>query len=301
MRKAQRVSSIAAALAAAVVLGGCATADPDSSQAVLHYSGGSFSSQNFVDCITPGTRQVDGAGDYHFYYPNGRRTFDFTGGPGSDADALKVATRNANGTATEVSVRGVVTFSLVTDCAKWTDADGKEWAGGKFMAFHDNIGRQHHAFAENGGEEQPPAWKDIVRLYVGGPTEKALDNVGPGYDWQQLSIDSGKRNALQDDAAKQLPELIEKSSGGPFFVVHSLQVQSVDAPQDLKDAQNQVQTAQIAQQATVTDEQSAANFPGGILAYTQYLLVKAQIKALNEGRGIPVPLGSNINVPAPGH
>lgn len=291
-----RLTALISLVALSATVTACAVADPDTSQAVLHYSGGPFSSQTFQNCITPGTRRVDGSGDFHYYYPNGRRTFDFTGGPSSESGAIKVSTKNANGTATEVFVRGVVTFSLNTDCSPWTDPDGRKWDGGVFQAFHDNIGRQHKAYASDGGEQQPDSWVDIVRLYVGGPTEKALDNVGPNYDWQRLSVDSLQRNGLQDDAFSKLPELSAKAAGGPYFVIHSLQLVSVDAPDQLKAAQDQVQTAQIAQQATKIDEETAANFPGGIGAYTDYLLKKAMFKALNEGRGIPIPAGSSVIV-----
>jgi hypothetical protein len=277
---------------ATAVLAGCAVADPDTSQAVLHYSGGPFSSQNFQDCITPGTRQVDGYGDYHYYYPNGRRTFDFTGGPGSESPPLKVSTKNENGT-TEVSVRGVVTFSLNTSCEPWKDADGREWPGGIFQSFHDNVGRHLAAFSTNGGEQQPPAWTDAVRLYVGGPTEKALDNEGLSFDWQHLINSADDKNALQDRVFKLLPALIEKQAGGPYFIVHNVQIQSIDAPDSLKAAQDQAQAAKLRQQTTAIDEQTATNFPGGVTAYADYQVKLAIIKALNEGRGVPVPFGSS--------
>lgn len=291
-----RETTINVALAAALALtAGCAVADPDTSQAVLHYSGGPFSSQAFQDCITPGTRSVDGYGDYHYYYPNGRRTFDFTGGPGSESPPLKVSTRNENGT-TEVTVRGVVTFSLNTNCAPWRDADGREWPGGVFQSFHDNVGRHLAAFATDGGQPQPPAWTDAVRLYVGGPTEKALDNEGLTFDWQHLVNSADDKNALQARAEKLLPSLIEAQVGGPYFIVHNVQIQSIDAPDSLKAAQDQAQAAKLRQQTTAIDEQTAANFPGGVAAYADYQVKLAVIKALNEGRGIPVPFGTSAIV-----
>lgn len=94
MSRIRATTTVGTLCASLAVLTGCAVADPDTSQAALHYSGGPFSSQAFQDCINPGVREVDGVGDYHFYYPQGQRTFTFSDAPGSDVPPLRVSTRN---------------------------------------------------------------------------------------------------------------------------------------------------------------------------------------------------------------
>jgi hypothetical protein len=305
MRKLGRGAAAAAGLAAGLLAAGCSVATPDTSQIGLHYSGGPFSSQEFVNCIQPGVREVDGPEEHYYFYPHGRRTFDFTGGPNSDSGPLMVSTKNStNNTSTEVAVRGILTLTLTEDCSPWTDPEGKVWKGGKLQAFHDMIGRQHRAFADD-GDPMPPAWRDAILLpYVGGSMEKALDNVGPAHDWNRLATSADERNALQSEAFNQLidapnkPGLLTQAVGGPFFTVHSLQIVSVDPPKGLKDAQDQVQIAQTAADAVAIDERTAANFPGGIMAYMDYRLKLAYMKALDQGRGIPVPTGSSVIIPA---
>jgi hypothetical protein len=284
--------TIAGVVACAIPATACSVATPDTSQAALHYSAGPFSSQTFENCVTPGTRQVNGASD--FYYPNGRRTLDFTGGPGSELQPLKVTTRNAEGT-TEVTIRGVVTFSLNTDCQPWVDDDGRRYQGGVFQAFHDRIGRANNAFAKDGGDPQPDSWTNIVTLYVGGATEKALDNEGLAYDFMQLKNDAKLINELQTRAEKLLPDLLNTQAGGPFFVIHNIQIQSVDIPDGLRQAQEQAQAAKLRETATQVDTRAAKDYPGGVIGYDQHQLTAAIIKALNEGRGIPVPYGTVID------
>lgn len=297
MNARRALLGIAGLVACGMVTAACSVATPDTSQAALHFSGGPFSSQAFLDCIKPGTREVDGANDYHYYYPAGQRTFDFTGGPNSDSPALLVSTRNANGTTTDMTVRGVLTFSLNTNCQKWIDDKGKEWAGGPLHAFHDTIGRAKNAYATDGGDPQPEAWGALIRLYLGGAAETALDTQGLGFQPEELVNDASKRIALQQRAMDALPALIEAQAGGPFFQVHNLQIQSVALPQELRTAQDAVQAARLREQAAIVDTNAAKNYPGGLPAYDAHQLNAAIVKALTEGRGIPVPFGTSVIVP----
>lgn len=296
MRKTRAIPMAGALAILAATAAGCAVADPDSSQAVLHYSGGSFSSQNFQNCIEPGTRAVDGAGDYHFYYPAGQRTFVFSDAPGADTPPIRVSTKNQ----TELIVRGSITFTLNTDCKPYRDADGRTWPGGVFQRFHDTIGRHKVAYGTNGGEQQPDGWLDVVRLYVGAPAEKAMDNAGLGYNWQDLYNNVEAKNAWQKAVEDSLPGLINAQAGGPHFVVHNVQLQKPDVPDSLKAELEKVQAATLRQQTSAIDQGAAATFPGGIQGYASYQLMLAQIKALNEGRGVLIPQGSQVTVLAPG-
>ncbi len=278
-----------------VTTAACSVADPDTSQAVLHYSGGLFSSQAFQDCIDPGVREVDGVSDFHYYYPQGQRTFVFSDAPGADAPPIRVATRNQ----TELIVRGAVTFTLNTDCREWTDADRRVWKGGVFQRFHDTIGRHKAAFSEDqGGKPQPQGWKDVIVLYVGGPTEKAMDNAGLSHDWQMLYSDVATKIAWEQAVIEELPKLINAQAGGPHFIVNNVQIQKPDVPPTLRSEIDANQAALLRQNTANTDKSAAENFPGGIQGYLAYQQQLAVNEAIKNGKVqvVPIPQGSPVIV-----
>lgn len=292
MKRPVRIAATGAALALAAT--GCSVADPDTSQVVLHYSGGSFSSQSFEDCVAPGVRQVDGPGDYHFYYPNGQRTFTFSDAPGSDAPPLRVSTKNQ----TELIVRGTVTFTLNNDCTSYKDSQGKEWKGGIFQRFHDTIGRQRNAYASTGGEQLPQGWRDVLAAYVGGPAEKAMDNAGLNYDWQQLYSDQAIKSAWEQKVLEELPKLILAQAGDQHFVVNNIQIQKPDVPDALRAELEANQAAVLRQNTATTDKSAAEGFPGGVPGYLAYQQQLAINKAISEGKANinVVPQGASVMV-----
>lgn len=292
--KTTRRLPIALAAIATVAVAGCSIADPDTSQAVLHYSGGSFSSQQFENCVNPGTREVDGPGDYHFYYPNGQRTFTFSDAPGSDAPPLRVSTKNQ----TELIVRGSIAFTLNTSCEKYTDPQGKEWAGGILQRFHDTIGRHKNAYATDGGDAQPEGWRDVLAAYVAGPAERAMDNAGLGYDWQKLYSDAAAKAEWEQTVIKELPRLILEQAGDKHFTINNIQIQKPDVPDALRNELEANQAAVLRQNTANTDKSAAENFPGGINGYLQYQQQLAINKAITDGKVqvLPVPAGSPVIV-----
>lgn len=276
----------------AVTLAGCSVAAPSSDQVVLHYSGGAFSSQNFIECLAPGELAYDGPGDYHFYYPAGQRTFTFSDAEGADAPPIRVSTRNQ----TELIVRGTVTFTLNPDCTPYTDATGKQWPGGKLQKFHDTIGRQVTAYAEDGGVAQPGGWATALKLYVGGPAERAMDQAGLGYDWQKLYSDVATKNEWTDQVEKMLPELIRAQAGDDLFLINNIQLDKPDVPDTLRAELENNQAATLRQQTAQTDQRAATEFPGGLAAYQEYQRQQAITKAITEGKVNPliIPQGSPI-------
>lgn len=284
---------VALALAGAT-LTGCSVADPDTSQVVLHYSGGSFSSQQFEYCTQPGIRSTGGAGDYDFYYPAGQRTYVFSERPGADAPPIRVSTKNQ----TELIVRGAITFTLNPDCRTYTDGTGKEWPGGKLQKFHDTIGRQNNAYAESGGEPMPDGWKNVLNIYVGAPAERAMDNAGIGFNWQDLYSNVDQKNAWVKAVEEKLPQLIKDQAGDDLFIINNIQLDKPDVPDGLRAELENNQAAALRQQTATTDQQAAANFPGGLAAYQDYQQKQAINKAIAEGRVNPliVPQGSPVIV-----
>lgn len=276
------------------VVTGCTVADPDTSQVAIHYTGGPFSSQNFEYCTSPGVREVGGASDFDYYYPNGQRTYTFSDAPGADAPPIRVSTGNQ----TELIVRGTVAFTLNTDCNSFKDGDGKEWKGGKLQRFHDTIGRHKGAFANGGGEAQPQGWKDVLAQYVGGPAEKAMDNAGLGFQWQQLYSDAGKKSEWEQKVLEELPKLILAQAGSDHFIINNIQLQKPDVPDSLRAELEGAQAAGLRKSTADIDKSAAENFPGGVQGYLAYQQQLAINKAIAEGKANinVVPQGSSIVV-----
>lgn len=273
---------------------GCTVADPDTSQVAIHYTGGPFSSQNFDYCVAPGVREAGGTSDYDYYYPNGQRTYTFSDAPGSDASPIRVSTANQ----TELIVRGTVAFTLNTDCATYTDSSGKEWKGGKLQRFHDTIGRHKGAFANEGGEAQPQGWKDVLAQYVGGPAEKAMDNAGLGFQWQQLYSDADAKSKWEQRVLEELPKLIIAQAGADHFIINNIQLQKPDVPDSLRAELESAQAAGLRKSTADIDKSAAENFPGGVQGYLAYQQQLAINKAISEGKANinVVPQGSSIVV-----
>lgn len=293
----KKIKFAAVATALAAVVSGCTVATPDTSQTVLHYSGGSFSSQEWKDCVPPGKREVFGPGDYNYYYPQGQRTFTFSDKPGADAPPIRVSTKNS----TELIVRGTVAFTLNTDCAKFTDASGREWPGGIFQRFHDTIGRQKGAFASDEGEQQPDGWKSVLQIYVGDPAEKAMDNAGKTHDYQALYGSGEAKAAWERSVLEELPKLILAQAGAQHFIINNIQIQQPDLPDDLRKELEGNQAAILRQNTANTDKSAAESFPGGVPGYLAYQQQLAINKAISEGKANinVVPQGSGIMIGKP--
>lgn len=292
MKSGTRVIIAGVTLVLAAV--GCSVADPDTSQVAIHYSGGPFSSQSFEYCTAPGVREVGGASDFDYYYPNGQRTYTFSDAPGADAPPLRVSTNNQ----TELIVRGTVAFTLNTDCTPFTDGTGKEWKGGKLQRFHDTIGRHKNAFATAGGEQQPAGWKDVLAQYVGGPSEKAMDNAGLGYPWQLLYSSADDKAKWEQKVLEELPKLILAQAGADHFIIVNIQLQKPDVPDSLRAELEQAQAAGLRKNTADTDKAAAESFPGGVPGYLAYQQQLAINKAISEGKANinVVPQGSSIVV-----
>lgn len=287
---------------AALILAGCAEADPDTSQKVLHYTGGSFSSQAFEKCIDPGVHQFNGPGDYHFYYPNGTRTFTFSDKPGADAPPIMVSTASG----IELKIRGTVTFHLNTSCEKFKDVNEIEWPGGRLQRFHDEIGRHKGAYASGGGQAQPDGWKNVLIEYIGSPAETVMDDAGLPLTWQQLYGDGDKRRAWEQTVYTELPKRMLAKSKADHFVIDNVELQKPDLPDQLRAEGLSNEAAILRKQTADTDGNAAKDFPGGLPAYMAYQQQLAQLdtqkaitRAINEGKVNlnVVPNGATVNVP----
>jgi SPFH domain/Band 7 family protein len=300
MRKA---ALILAALVGCATLAGCAVADPDTSQAVLRYSGGWFSNQAWNKCILPGERDVTTPGMQHFYYPQGQRTLTLSDEPGADGPPLQVATNNQ----ILLTVRGTITYRLNTNCDPYTEyktaANGqrvvdREWPGGLFQRFHDTIGRHSLAYAETGGEPQPPGWNTVVARYVGDPLSKAANDIGKRYTWQDLYSNPAKNAEWQAAVIAALPQLVTAQAGADHFLIDNVQLLQPTLPPALNAELENNQAAGLRHNTADTDKATARDFPGGVSGYLEYLRQLAINDAIRSGkvRVIPVPAGSGVIV-----
>lgn len=257
----------------------------------------------------PGVRDVTIAGNHHFYYPAGQRTFTFSDQPGADAPPLQVSTGQAGGTASvKLLVRGTVTFRLNTDCTPYREykntGQGKvlvrTWPGGLFQRFHDVIGRQDRAFATDGGQPQPAGWDQVMRIYVGGPISKAANDEGLHFTWQQLYADPAANAAWQQAVIKDLPSLVDQQAGAPQFLIDNVQLLQPTLPAGLEAELENNQAATLRHTTADIDKNTAAGFPGGVQAYLDYLRQLAVNDAIKNGnvRVIPIPQGSPVIVGA---
>jgi hypothetical protein len=284
---------------ALLALAGCSTADPNPSEIGLRYNGGPFSGQEFLNCIAPGSRQVNGPNSQYFYYPFGTRTYNFAGGvnapaPGADEGAILVNTKNN----VQMVVTGSITFRLNDSCTPYTDSNGHFWPGGMLQKFHDTIGRSHAMFAgdSNADFAGNTTWGQGLNLFLGGPAGKALNNAGLAYNWQDLNSNLDVRNKFVAAAEADIKTLITQQAGDDFFLIQNVQVDQPQPPPNLIDQMTNLQAQQLQNQTAQQTQQLAANWPGGINGYQDYLQKQAVNDAIKGGH-VPVlliPQGSPI-------
>lgn len=297
----RRVVYALMAVIAMALMAGCGVADPNPSEVALEYNGGPFSNQQFISCVTPGTRDVTGPNDTFFYYPHGTRTYSFAGDPGqpaggADEGAILVNTKNN----VQMTVTGSITFTLNESCAPFTDRNHHFWPGGMLQKFHDTIGRSHNmaaavSNADFGGNN---GWGQGLNLYLGGPASKALNNAGLGYNWQDLYSNLQARNAFVAQAEADIKTLITQQAGDDFFLIQNVQVDQPQPPASTVGQMTALQDQIIQNQQADQAQKLAAGFPGGINGYLDYQQKQAVNKAIADGRVqvLPIPFGSSVIV-----
>lgn len=292
-----RITLSVLAVIAALLVGGCAVAAPDPAQMSLTYKAGPLTAENFDSCQTPGSRVVQGVNDNVFYYPVGQRTYRFADGEeGADAPSLRVTTSNN----VELLVKGTITFTLNTDCAPFTDRDGREWKGGIIQKFHDTIGRHKAAYGtegENGGEPGV-GWDNSLDLYIGSPLERSSDLNGKRYQWQALYNNPALNTEWQNSVVGELPRLIEEQAGGAFFQINNIQMEAPQPPPEIVNQLRDAEAAALRAQTAAIDTATSAAFPGGINGWLAYEQQKAINKAIVDGKVqiLPVPQGAPVIV-----
>lgn len=298
MNLKRRIAVAGAAAMAAVSLGACAYATPDTASIGLSYTGGSFESKAFDKCVSPGRRETSDWGGDVYYYPVGNRTWDFSTRPGADSPPFLVSTKNNQ----ELIVSGTIVFRLVTDCSEYKDAQGKVWPGGKIQKFHDTIGRSKGAFFGEDSTQVPAGWVASLGLYLGGPSERAMDATGGNYTWQDLYSKPEVVAAFVDAVVRDIPSRVKDATGGEvYFEIVSVQLDKPTVPDALKKELEATEASILAQSRANQDKAFAESFPGGLSGYAAYKqqqaqadLAAAQARCLDAGKCTSVPFGGQV-------
>jgi hypothetical protein len=266
--------------------------------------------KSIAGCEDPGTSGRAGIGDTVYKYPAGQRTFKFAGDTiaeakqlGADAPAITVVKDNI-----PLSITGTVTFYLNTGDCKTLES------------FHQNIG------VKLWGPEHKPAWvsknKDdsqdytgwdaMLDVYIGQPLQQALtDALLSDKKLTYLDLYNGVgRNTFSQVVQANLPVAVKQLAGGDYFDKFTVVIQKPGIPTTLVDQLNLKQAATLQKQTQLktnsainTELKSIKNLvkvlgPQGYLEYKQNQLLQQAIANGNVTL-LPVPEGSNINVPTP--
>lgn len=291
LTRPRRAAVALAGAALALSMAACSYATPDTSSIGLSYTGGEWDSKTFDNCVPAGGNTREDWGGYTAYYPVGVITFDFSDRPGAETGPLLVSTSNNQ----EIVQAGTVSLRLKTDCTSYTDPAGRTWPGGTLQKWHEEIGQRNGAAFTEDSSQIPPGWIAALGKFVGAPTERALDQAGGGFTWQQLYSDVDVQRRFVETVTAELPERMKASTGGElYFEIISVELDKPTVPDSLR-AELTAREAAILSQQTASDQLTFANsFPGGLPGYQAYLEQQARIKCLNDGKCQFIPAGASV-------
>lgn len=277
-------------LAAMMLMTGCSSVSTEPDEVALAYSGGSFSSKKFKDCVDASTREFDGPGDAHYVYPKGQRTFSFTGAEGSERGPIAVTTGSQ-----EVIVPGFVTFTLNTDCETLRE-------------FHEKVGKKYGAYKDGGG------WDDFLNDYIAVPLDSTLNKAagaittpeGQSADqnWYRLYTNADAQREFEDYVKENLPDEIENTLGADFITVNAVSISKPTVSDDLKGSLAAKEQARLENEAQEERNAIARTKYDSLKDCRQSGLSEAACVTifLAESGDIPfytVPQGGSINVTPP--
>lgn len=277
---------------AALALAGCSTVSTNPDQAGLHYSGGSFSSTKFSNCVESGSRAWDGPGDKHYVYPAGQRTFAFGEGDNQDSAPLSVAAGNV-----QLTAYGVARFELDTDCKV-------------LQQFHEKIGGKF-GVSTDGGDYNDVAWRKLIGTYVLQPLQRAMadaaadPDVAGGADqaWVALYNDPAAKARWEKRVGELLPEYVKQVSGGDYFRNFSVTLQKPGLPEALQQSLQKLEQAIRDQQTQVETNKTLELERQGIQGLVDQLGPEGfnVYTALKDGKVtvMPIPQGSSVIVDQP--
>lgn len=262
--------TIILAACAAVALTGCASADTESDQVALVYSGGSFDARTFKSCVGSSKLEWQGMGDTVYYYPAGQRTYAFDRHEGSDTGPLTAPTKDL----INLTVTGGLRFELNTSCDKLRE-------------FHEKIGRKDE-------------WKVILKTYLENPLNRAITEATQGFNWLELYSDPVKKAEWEKKVLELLPGFIKQDTGSDYFGQFRLTLQKPELPQELNDSLLRLQKAIQDTAAQTEENKRLASVVDGTRAQIEMLGPDNYVllEAIKSGRVtfMPIPAGSPVMV-----
>ncbi|GAA2854153.1 hypothetical protein GCM10010517_12160 [Streptosporangium fragile] len=288
--------SVAAVVVLGLVLSGCSRVSTQPDEVVLHYAGGTFEAIKFEKCINPSSgATLLGPGDTGYSYPFGQRTFDFSGADDAESKPLSVVSKDN----VEMTVSGVATFTLNTDCKT-------------LQQFHEKIGLKFRAYFEDG--ESSDGWRRMLNIYMRVPLDRALDAASQEFEWRGLFNDPKVKQAWETRVGTLAREFIKETAGAEYFCSQnyagggecgdiSLTIQKPEPPDSLVDALAAEQAAKAENVAQAQRNAKVRTEIESIRDLVKVLGPQGAVlwQAIQKGQVtvVPVPQNGNINITPP--
>ncbi|MFI7053588.1 hypothetical protein ACIBLB_16145 [Streptosporangium canum] len=287
--------AVAVVVVSGFVLSGCSRVSTQPDEVVLHYAGGTFEAIKFERCINPSSgATLLGPGDTAYSYPFGQRTFDFSGGDRAESKPLSVVSKDN----VEMTVSGVATFTLNTDCKT-------------LQRFHERIGLKFRAYYEDGESE---GWRRMLNIYMRVPLDRALDAASQEFEWRGLFNDPKVKQDWEARVGVLARQFIQETAGADYFCHQnyagrgecadiSLTIQKPEPPEALVSALASEQAAKAENVAQAQRNAKVRTEIESIKDLVKVLGPQGAVlwQAIQKGQVsvVPVPQGSNLNITPP--
>jgi hypothetical protein len=265
---------------------GCTSVSTESDEVALHYKGGSTSSSTYANCVPVAKRNYDGPGDKHYIYPDGQRTFSFTGAAGSEQPPINVTTKDSQ----TLAVPGFVTFKLVTDCDT-------------LRAFHETIGKKYYAYKD--GKPNNQGWNDFLNDYLAVPLAKAMNQAALSTNWEELYSQEAKQNAFESAVVAALPASVKKALGGDYLKILEVSISKPTPDKGLLDQLAQKEQNRLANIAQAEKNKTQATKYDGFKQCRDRGISEQSCLIMNLAESgkvtlWPIPAGQGVVVNPPG-
>ncbi|MGJ6960787.1 SPFH domain-containing protein [Streptosporangium sp. G11] len=289
--------AVALLVVSGFALSACSRVSTQPDEVVLHYAGGVLEAIKFEKCINPSSgATLLGPGDNGYSYPFGQRTFDFSGADDAESKPLSVVSKDN----VEMTVSGVATFTLNTDCRT-------------LQQFHEKIGLKFRAYYEEG--ESSDGWRRMLNIYMRVPLDRAMDAASQEFEWRGLFNDPKVKQAWEARVGQLAREFIKGTAGGDYFCNQnyggsgqcgdiSLTIQKPEPPESLVNALASEQAAKAENVAQTQRNAKVRTEIESIKDLVRVLGPQGAVlwQAIQKGQVsvVPVPQGSNLNITPPG-
>lgn len=192
---------LAVAAGAALLLSGCAIAEPD--KVGLYYMEGESDGYHFGQCIEPGTSGPGYWNNSAIFLPTNLRTWNIAPQGGDTDRPITVASKPEvnQPSGVQVNVWAQVNLMLNTNCE-----------GGKtstIVQFWEKIGRRYAAETDDG-------WRKMLLNTVVPALEKSVRVVARNYSADPL-VAGTSLPEIQDAIAREFSTELQRVTGGPYF------------------------------------------------------------------------------------